>query len=128
MIWLGLGAVSTLLSLVANPSKPVFLFGLPVSAPYSILVLTALLSIDFYVMIQLIRGVAWRMVLSLLGLKILNFLAGGFLLLSTPLSHLSTAQARLIVLVPMLTGIGIGVVAWAYLFKLRNHFAQSPGP
>lgn len=113
------------------------LLGFPLQFPFSIIVKPIMLFITLITLIAIYKRTWQKLILWLQGFTIVNFIAGGIWMMTTPLSELFaltgqeapaaiTPQVELLtksfVLVPMLIGLIIGVVIWIYLFKKKDYF------
>ena len=136
-IFLWIGYFSSLWNIFTKFGEFDFLLGVPLQFPISIIVKPILLLITLFTLIAIYRRSWWKLILWLQGFKIINFLAGGIWMISTPLNELYVLSgkevpvqitqqleslAKIFIMVPILIGLAIGIIVWVYIFKKKDYF------
>ena len=136
-IFLWIGYFSSLWNIFTKFREVDFLLGVPLQFPISIIVKPILLLITLFTLIAIYRRSWWKLILWLQGFKIINFLAGGIWMISTPLNELYVLSgkevpvqitqqleslAKIFIMVPILIGLAIGIIVCVYIFKKKDYF------
>ena len=94
VVFLWIGYFSSLWNVFTKFESFDMLFGFPLQFPISIVVKPILLLITLFTLIAIYRRIWWRLILWLEGFKMVNFLAGGIWMISTPLSELYALSGK----------------------------------
>ena len=136
-IFLWIGYFSSLWNIFTKFREVDFLLGVPLQFPISIIVKPILLLITLFTLIAIYRRSWWKLILWLQGFKIINFLAGGIWMISTPLNELYVLSgkevpvqitqqleslAKIFIMIPILMGLAIGIIVCVYIFKKKDYF------
>ena len=136
-IFLWIGYFSSLWNIFTKFREVDFLLGVPLQFPISIIVKPILLLITLFTLIAIYRRSWWKLILWLQGFKIINFLAGGIWMISTPLNEWYVVSgkevpvqitpqleslAKIFIMIPILMGLAIGIIVCVYIFKKKDYF------
>jgi len=136
-IFLWIGYFSSLWNIFTKFGEFDFLLGVPLQFPISIIVKPILLLITLFTLIAIYRRSWWKLILWLQGFKIINFLAGGIWMISTPLNEWYVVSgkevpvqitpqleslAKIFIMIPILMGLAIGIIVCVYIFKKKDYF------
>src|SRR3989344_1821177 len=137
VVFLWIGYFSSLWNVFTKFESFDMLFGFPLQFPISIVVKPILLLITLFTLIAIYRRSWWKLILWLQGFKMVNFLAGGIWMISTPLNELYVLSgkevpvqitqqleslAKIFIMVPILIGLAIGIIVCVYIFKKKDYF------
>ena len=140
IIILSINIVLQFYTLTSKLQKPNMIFGLFIEPPISIIITLLLFVIPIMVLYGIYKQKFWKLILALQGFSFINFLIGVMVILSTPLTVLSSKmgnplpdmspevlatvemKAKLLTSIPMFIGLIIGLFILIYIYKNKDYF------
>lgn len=142
IIFLSISIVLGLRSLSAKLQQPDFIFGININPPLSMILSVVYLVIPIIVIFKIYQKTGWKFILGLQAFNFLNGLFGAIKILLTPLPQLfammnrplpnvspevlqaAELKSKLIVSIPMFTGVLIGLIILIYVYKKKEYFSS----
>ena len=142
IIFFSITIVFGLIDLSVNSQQPIFLFGFIIQSPLSVILSAIFLIIPILVIFLIYKKVGWKIIFGLQSFNLLNGIIGAIKILSTPLPQLfamlnrplpnvspevlqaAELKSKLIVSIPMFTGIIISLIILIYVYKKKEYFTD----
>lgn len=142
IIFLAIIIAFGLRNFAVNLQEPNFLFGVYIQPPLSTVLSVIFLVIPIIIIFLIYQKVGWKIILGLESFNFLNGLFGAIKILLTPLPQLfsmmnkplpnvspeilqaAELKSKLIISIPMFTGIIISLVILIYIYKRKEYFHQ----
>ena len=138
MIFFIIVAFMSLLNVFLKHTKSSYLFGVVIDFPLAVAIDIVLFGLTVFILFAVYKRIAWKTILTVYGLIILNNVTLLLrLLLSSPVQiyslaietapqafHGAVSQGKYIILIPLIIGVGIAIAIWIYLFKQKDYFME----